>query len=94
MFHLLIGSPISGASMNPARTIGSAVAGNKYTSIWIYMVAPVLGSIIGAISYNMIRLNDKPVRELTKSGSFLRASAPADPHQHSNPQSNSQKSHS
>ena len=59
--------------MNPARTIGSAVAGNKYTSIWIYMVAPVLGAILGAISYNMIRLTDKPVRELTKSGSFLKS---------------------
>lgn len=68
-----ISGPISGASMNPARTIGSAVAGNKYTSIWIYMVAPVLGAILGAMSYNMIRLTDKPVRELTKSGSFLKS---------------------
>ena len=59
--------------MNPARTIGSAVAGNIYTSIWIYMVAPVVGATMGAISYNMIRLSDKPVRELTKSGSFLKS---------------------
>jgi len=71
--NVAISGPISGASMNPARTIGSAVAGNKYTSIWIYMVAPVLGAIIGAMSYNMIRLTDKPVRELTKSGSFLKS---------------------
>jgi len=71
--NVIIAGPISGASMNPARTIGSAVAGNKYTGIWIYMVAPVLGAVMGAWSYNMIRLTDKPVREITKSGSFLRS---------------------
>eukprot|EP00253_Pinus_taeda_P000657 PITA_00657 len=71
--NVAISGPISGASMNPARTLGSAVAGNIYTSIWIYMVAPVLGAILGAISYNMIRLTDKPVREITKSGSFLKS---------------------
>jgi len=71
--NVAISGPISGASMNPARTLGSAVAGNKYTSIWIYMVAPILGAILGALSYNMIRLTDKPVREITKTGSFLKS---------------------
>ena len=59
--------------MNHARTIGFVVSGNKYTSIWIYMVAPVVGAILGAVSYNMIRLTDKPVRELTRTGSFLKS---------------------
>ncbi len=71
--NVIISGPISGASMNPARTIGSAVAGNTYTSIWVYLVAPVLGAILGAWSYDMIRLNDKPVREITKTGSFLKS---------------------
>jgi len=71
--NVIIAGPISGASMNPARTIGSAVAGNKYTSIWIYMVAPVIGAVMGALCYNMIRLTDMPVREIEKSGSFLRS---------------------
>lgn len=79
VMNAAISGPISGASMNPARTLGSAVAGNKYTSIWIYMVAPPLGAILGAISYNMIRLTDKPVREITKSGSFLKSQLSSGP---------------
>lgn len=75
--NVAISGPISGASMNPARTLGSAVAGNKYTSIWIYMVAPILGAILGALSYNMIRLTDKPVREITQTGSFLKSQGPS-----------------
>jgi aquaporin NIP len=59
--------------MNPARTMGSAVVGNKYTRFWIYMVAPVIGDVLGAMSYNMIRLNEKHVREITNCGSFLKS---------------------
>eukprot|EP01018_Ginkgo_biloba_P005528 Gb_07454 [translate_table: standard] len=71
--NVIVAGPISGASMNPARSLGSAIAGNKYTGIWVYMVAPVIGAVTGAWSYNLIRLSDKPVRELTKSGSFLKS---------------------
>lgn len=71
--NVLIAGPISGASMNPARSIGSAIAGNKYTSFWIYMVAPIVGAIAGALSYDLIRLTDRPVHEITKSGSLLRS---------------------
>lgn len=70
--NVIIAGPISGASMNPARTIGSAVAGNKYTNIWVYMVAPPVGAVMGAMAYNMIRLTDKPLREISQSGSFLK----------------------
>jgi len=70
--NVIFAGPISGASMNPARTIGSAVAGNKYTNIWVYMVAPPVGAVMGAMAYNMIRLTDKPVREISQSGSFLK----------------------
>uniref|UniRef100_A0A0D6QS13 Aquaporin n=1 Tax=Araucaria cunninghamii TaxID=56994 RepID=A0A0D6QS13_ARACU len=71
--NVAISGPISGASMNPARTIGSAVAGNEYKSFWIYMVAPILGAIAGAWSYDMIRLSNKPVCEIEKSGYFLKS---------------------
>lgn len=40
-------SPISGYSINPARTIGSAVFAHLYTGLWIYSVAP-LGGMLGA----------------------------------------------
>ncbi|KAJ3692106.1 hypothetical protein LUZ60_012456 [Juncus effusus] len=73
LLNVLIGGPISGASMNPARTLGPAIIAHKYKSIWVYMVGPISGAIAGAWAYNLIRFTDKPLRELTKSGSFLKS---------------------
>lgn len=39
--------PLSGASVNPARTLGSAIAGGSYTDIWVYLTAPLLGAALG-----------------------------------------------
>lgn len=66
---------ISGASMNPARSLGPAIVSNQYKGLWIYLTAPFLGAIAGAWVYNMVRYTDKPLREITKSGSFLKARA-------------------
>ncbi|CAL5004098.1 unnamed protein product [Urochloa decumbens] len=41
----------TGASMNPARTLGPAIAFGTYTKIWVYMVAPPLGAIAGTGAY-------------------------------------------
>jgi len=46
--------PLSGASVNPARTIATAVAGNNYTDIWIYFVGPLLGAAIGWAAFRYI----------------------------------------
>ena len=43
--------PFTGASVNPARSIGPALVGNDLTNLWIYVVAPTLGGIIGALIY-------------------------------------------
>ncbi|KAK9667732.1 hypothetical protein RND81_13G007600, partial [Saponaria officinalis] len=51
MLDILIIGPATGASMNPARTLGPAIAAGRYTRIWIYMTAPVLGAITGAAVY-------------------------------------------
>lgn len=40
-------APISGMSLNPARSFGSAVVGNVWTGFWIYLSAPALGMLAG-----------------------------------------------
>ncbi|KAM3211240.1 hypothetical protein ACQJBY_064813 [Aegilops geniculata] len=51
MMNALISAESTGASMNPARTLGTAIATGTYTKIWIYMVAPPLGAIAGTGAY-------------------------------------------
>ena len=61
--------------MNPARSIGPAIVHKEYRGIWIYLVSPTLGAVAGAWVYNSIRYTDKPLREITKSASFLKGIA-------------------
>jgi MIP family channel proteins len=51
----MVGGPISGASLNPARSIGPALAGGDLDALWIYLTAPVVGAALGALSYDLIR---------------------------------------
>ncbi|GAB2287545.1 hypothetical protein Dimus_021920 [Dionaea muscipula] len=75
LLNVMFAGPISGASMNPARSIGPAIISCHYKGIWIYIVGPMSGAMFGAWVYNLIRFTDKPLREITMSGSFLRATA-------------------
>ncbi|WJX44468.1 hypothetical protein P8452_31437 [Trifolium repens] len=69
---VFIAGPVSGASMNPARTLGPAVVMHIYKGFWVYVLGPFIGAILGASAYNLIRFTDKPLRELSQSASFLR----------------------
>nr|KYP46525.1 Aquaporin NIP1-2 [Cajanus cajan] len=73
LLNVMFAGPVSGASMNPARSIGPAFVHNEYHAIWIYLVAPTLGAVAGAWVYNTIRYTDKSLREITKSASFLKS---------------------
>ncbi|MCD0458089.1 MIP/aquaporin family protein [Roseiconus lacunae] len=44
-FEVLCGGPISGASMNPARSLAPALVGGQMQHLWVYLVAPVIGSV-------------------------------------------------
>lgn len=52
--------------MNPARSIGPAVAAHNYRKLWIYMVAPFVGTVAAASLYNLLRSPD----ELQKNSSM------------------------
>lgn len=51
----LVGGPISGASMNPARSLGPALVSGQLASIWIYLAAPICGSCAAALVYRYLR---------------------------------------
>lgn len=51
MFYILVFAPVSGFSINPARTTGSAIFADVWTAIWLYFVAPVVGMMAAAEMY-------------------------------------------
>ena len=51
----MFGGPISGASMNPARSLGPGIVAGDLTSIWLYIVAPLVGAALGALIYQFVR---------------------------------------
>lgn len=70
--NAVFAGPISGASMNPARSIGPAVAASNFRGLWLYIVGPIVGAIAGAWSYNVIRLAEKPELVQSKSSKSFR----------------------
>jgi len=51
----LFGGPVTGASMNPARSFGPALASGEWHEFWVYLVGPVLGAALGALAYQLVR---------------------------------------
>jgi MIP family channel proteins len=51
----LFGGPITGASMNPARSIGPALVAGELDDLWLYVAAPLVGATIGALAYQVVR---------------------------------------
>ncbi|WP_221644649.1 MULTISPECIES: MIP/aquaporin family protein [unclassified Nostoc] len=55
--YITVEAPLSGTSMNPARTLASAIPSHNWTAIWVYFTAPLLGMLLAAELY--IRLKGK-----------------------------------
>ncbi|HEX4696785.1 MAG TPA: aquaporin [Candidatus Udaeobacter sp.] len=51
----MFAGPISGASMNPARSLGPALLSQHLASLWIYLVAPVIGAALGVFGCRCVR---------------------------------------
>ena len=58
LISALAGGPISGASMNPARSLAPALISGSLEQVWIYLVAPVLGSLLAIVAGRVISFNN------------------------------------
>ena len=64
----LWGGPISGASMNPARSFGPALVANVWTNQWVYWLGPFVGASLGAVAYQSLRTPMTIAEETTVEG--------------------------
>ena len=53
--HLVL-VPLTGSSINPARTLGPAIVNNDFKDIWVYIVGPAIGACIAGITYYVLFL--------------------------------------
>jgi glycerol uptake facilitator-like aquaporin len=60
----MFGGPVSGASMNPARSLGPALVSGDLHALWIYLTAPFLGAALGALAYQFLRGEETRPAEL------------------------------
>jgi aquaporin NIP len=51
----MFGGPITGASMNPMRSLGPALVAGELHALWLYVAAPVAGASLGALAYQVVR---------------------------------------
>jgi aquaporin NIP len=51
----IFGGPVTGASMNPARSLAPALAVGEWPQFWVYVVGPGVGAAVGAIAYQVVR---------------------------------------
>ena len=54
-FEAMFAGPISGASMNPARSLAPAIVSGQLAQLWIYLIAPVLGAACGVLAWRCVR---------------------------------------
>jgi MIP family channel proteins len=55
----LFGGAVTGASMNPARSFGPALAAWEWGDLWLYVVGPVVGAFGGALAYQLVRQEER-----------------------------------
>jgi MIP family channel proteins len=53
-FSILVGGPLSGASLNPARTLGPAIVTGNFADLWVYLAGPLAGAAVAAVVYTKL----------------------------------------
>ena len=49
---VFIAGPVTGGSLNPARTLGPMIVAGQFTAVWVYIVGPIIGSVLAAVVYD------------------------------------------
>jgi len=60
MIHF-VGIPLTGASVNPVRSLAPAIVSGNYQHLWVYLTAPFAGSILGWLIYRFVTLPEEDV---------------------------------
>lgn len=75
-FDAMMGGPLTGASMNPARSLGPALAGGIWTAHWIYWLAPITGMMVAVKTYDYLRTARVP--QIVPAGVAIGVQGPLD----------------
>ena len=62
-FVHIVGIPLTGTSVNPARSIGPAIfaGGAALSNLWVFIVGPFVGSVLAVLVYSLVKAKEKPV---------------------------------
>ncbi len=59
VFDIIVGGPLTGALMNPARTFGPAVAAGYFDNHIVYWIGPIFGAGVAALLYNNLLIKEE-----------------------------------
>jgi MIP family channel proteins len=75
----LFAGPLTGGSMNPARSLGPALASGQWAALWLYVVGPVVGALAAMGFYEAIRPAETPEPEAAETGQPATATGEVSP---------------